>query len=119
MWFRFLLLGVLSMMSSCKTDEDDGDKAWHSFVAQYAHVYCDIRSSCDNDFEAEFGGQEQCRKAVLTNENKGSERREENGCTFEKNAALDCLDAAETMICSEWLSGALDESCGSALWSCD
>ena len=77
MLFRFVLLGVLSILSSCKKDEQEGDQAWRSFVAQYAHVYCDIRASCDNDFQAEFGDQEQCRKAVLTNENKGSERRDE------------------------------------------
>ena len=119
MLVRFALMGVVSLLSSCKAEDEDGDQAWNNFVAQYAHIYCDIRSSCDIDFSTEFGDQEQCRKAVLTNENKGSERRAENGCSFKEDAASDCLDAAETMSCEAWLSGALDESCGGVLWSCN
>ena len=119
MLLRFVLMGVLFSVSACKSKDDDGGEEWQEFVSQYAHVYCDIRSSCDINFEAEFGDQERCRKAVLTNENKGNERRIENGCSFKEDAADECLELAETMSCEEWLAGALDQVCGGALWSCD
>ena len=103
----------------CKSEEPPADKEWQNFVSQYAHAYCDLRATCDNDFEAEFGDQEQCRKEVLTNENKGQERREENGCDFKVNKSEECVDALTVMTCQEWLDGGLDDVCGGSLWSCD
>ncbi len=119
MSFRFVICGLALLGSACKKDDGAGDKVWQNFVSQYAHIYCDLRSSCDVDFETEFGDQEQCRKEVLTNENKGRERRKENGCEFDAKEGDFCIDAATLMSCQDWLDGGLDESCGGTLWSCD
>ena len=103
----------------CKTNDPPADNGWQSFVSQYAHAYCDLRATCDNDFELEFGDEEQCRKEVLTNENKGQERRDENGCSFEAKAGSECVDSLTVMTCQEWLDGGLDNVCGGGLWPCE
>lgn len=116
---RFVIYGFVFVAAGCKKDEPSGDKAWQNFASQYAHIYCDLRASCDIDFETEFGDQETCRQEVLTNENKGRERRKENGCEFDAEEGDFCIEAATLMSCDDWLAGGLDESCGGSLWSCD
>jgi len=110
---------LLVTLAGCKSEEPPSDKEWQNHVSQYAHIYCDLRSTCDNDFDDEFGDQEQCRKEVLINENKGRELRVENDCEFKAKESRECLDTLTVMSCQEWLDGDLDAACGRNLWSCD
>ena len=119
MVIRFIVVGFSLMLTGCKSNASDDDGKWQQFLSRYAHVYCELRSVCDVNFNVEFGDQEQCRKEVLTNENKGRERREENGCSFEAEMGDECLEAATVMSCDEWMNGGLDGVCGGSLWSCD
>jgi len=116
---RLIVFGFSLPLVGCKTKAKGNDAEWQQFLARYAHVYCDLRAACDVNFDSEFGDQEQCRKEVLVNENKGRERRQDNGCSFQPDMADECLDLATVMSCDEWLDGGLDGVCGGSLWSCD
>ena len=119
MLIRYIAFGFLLMLAGCKSNAEGDDGEWQQFLSRYAHIYCDLRSVCDVNFESEFGDQEQCRREVLTNENKGRERRQDNGCTFQPDKGDECLDSATVMSCGEWQNGGLDRVCGGELWSCD
>ena len=103
----------------CKSEDPPADEEWQNFVSQYAHTYCDLRAQCDNEFDSEFGDQEQCRKEVLTNKNKRQERRSEDGCAFDARGGRDCVDALTVMTCQEWLDGGHETVCRGSLWSCE
>jgi len=102
----------------CSKGESGDDKQWQQYVTRYSHTYCDLRYHCDTNFDDEFGDEEQCKKEVLINENKGRERRLENGCEFDSDEASFCLSAAAEISCEDWLAGTLETQC-SAVWSCD
>ena len=109
---------TLMVVAGCTKGKSGDDKEWQQYVSRYAHTYCDLRYFCDINFEEEFGDQEQCKKEVLTNENKGRERRVENGCEFDADEASFCLSSAEEISCEDWLAGELEAQCAS-VWSCD
>ena len=113
-----VLASVLFAVSGCSKEEGNDDKQWQNYVSRYSHTYCDLRFHCDTNFEEEFGSEEQCKKEVLTNENKGRERRLENGCEFDPGEADFCLSAASEISCEDWLAGQLEIQCA-AVWSCD
>ena len=116
---RSIVFAFSLILTGCKTPAQGDDAEWQQFLSRYAHVYCDLRSVCDVNFDSEFGEQEQCRKEVLVNENKGRERRQDNGCSFQSDMADGCVDAATVMSCDEWKEGGLDGVCGGSLWSCE
>ena len=109
---------VLVAFSGCSEGKTGDDKEWQQYVTRYSHTYCDLRYYCDTSFEEEFGDQDQCKKEVLINENKGRERRIENGCEFDPDEASFCLSAAADISCEDWLAGVLETQCAS-VWSCD
>ena len=111
-------------MSSTSSTKDKGkesqDSAWNDFLPRYAHIYCDLRSACDVGFESEFGDQEQCRKEVMTNENKGRENLlDQRDCSFDVDQGEFCIDTATVIACEEWLNDELSAVCGGELWDCD
>lgn len=115
---KTLFLGMTAaVLAGCSKGETNDDREWQQYVSQYAESYCDLRAQCDINFAAEFGDEDQCKKSVLTNENKSRECRMQNGCEFDPDEASFCLSAAADISCQEWLDGVLDEKC-SDTWSC-
>ena len=50
---------------------------------------------------------------------RGTEQVCEQGCEFLPDAGDLCLEQAENITCNDWDSGALQQPCGEALWSCE
>jgi hypothetical protein len=116
---KVVFLGsVLIACSGCTKDPSDDSKEWDQYVARYADAYCELRAVCDLNFEDEFGDADQCKKEVLTNENKGRERRKEAGCEFDPEEGNFCVSATAEILCESWLAGGLEDKC-SSVWSCD
>lgn len=120
MSFRFYLGSFLLLSFGCKKVEADPDAQWNTFVSRYAESYCDLREDCDpTQFTDEFGGDEEvCKRAVVTNENKGKSKKVEDGCEFDADQGSLCLDSAQQIGCQDWVDGQLEEVCD-MVWTCD
>jgi|GEM_PF-5685934 len=96
---------------------DDGTKSTvgEQFSAQYAESYCDLRKDCYPDaFDDEFGNIETCQKAV----SKREVQQDCAGCVLDSEIADECVQAAKTISCSDWVDdGALEEICDGR-WDC-
>ncbi len=115
-----LSVSLLGCGKETKEDSDcpdDGTKtpAGEEFSAQYAVAYCDLRKDCYPDsFDEEFGSVETCQKAV----SKREIQQECGGCELDVEEADNCVSAAETISCTDWVDDdALDAAC-EARWDC-
>ena len=117
---RILVLALMGIVCGCGDGTTGDDEAWGQFVTKYAELYCDLREDCNPSlFEDEFSGdEEQCKKAVVTNENKARQKKLERECDFDSDQASQCLGDTQDMSCSEWNDGMLDDVCN-PVWQCN
>ncbi len=117
---RIFILTLMGAWCGCGDGATGDDEAWGQFVTKYAELYCDLREDCRPSlFESEFNGDdEQCKKAVVINENKARQKKIERECEFDSDQASKCLGDTQEMSCTEWDEGALDEVCN-PVWQCD
>jgi hypothetical protein len=117
---RIYVLAVMVGLGGCGDGATGDDEAWGQFVTQYAELYCDLREDCNPSlFESEFGGdEEQCKKAVVINENKARQKKLERDCEFDSDQASKCLGDTQQMSCTDWDNGTLEEVCN-PVWQCD
>ena len=99
---------------------------YSSFAPRRAALQCDILMDCDpSGFQATFVGrdEEKLNKCLAEYSKRyakqGTERVCEQGCEYLMDAGDTCLEQAETVSCNDWDSGALQQTCGEALWACD
>jgi len=116
---KVLFVGmVVAAITGCGKGESGDDQEWQQFVSRYADNYCDLRHQCDANFDNEFGNEDQCKKEVLTNENKGRQCRKDQDCEFDPDEGSFCLSAAAEVDCAGWRGGELESKCAD-IWSCD
>jgi len=119
--FIVLSLGLVACGGDEPSEEtdcpDDGKKsaAGEQFASHYAVAYCDLRKDCYPDaFEDEFGTTETCQKAV----SKREIQQDCDGCDLDEAEGDNCLEAAESISCLDWVDdGALEAACD-ARWDC-
>ncbi len=114
------VLTLMGSLGGCGEGTTGDDAAWGQFVTQYAELYCDLREDCNPSlFESEFeGDEEQCKKSVVTNENKARQKKLERDCEFDDAQASKCLGDTQQMSCTDWDAGLLNEVCN-PVWQCD
>jgi hypothetical protein len=116
-------LTLCFMLAGCGEEEvketdcpDDGSKSAdvEQFSAQYAEAYCDLRKDCFKTyFEEEFGSLESCQRAVSRREIT----KDCTGCVLDVDIGKACIEEAKSVLCPDWVDGALESVCDDR-WDC-
>lgn len=83
------------------------------YLAQYPSAFCAVLQQCEPDsFEASYGGDLQLCVDEITTWGRDRINRD---CGFDGGAAGTCVDALESVVCTDWTEGVYQESCGAII----
>jgi hypothetical protein len=107
---RYWLLAAL-FVSGCLTEDNVAQKT----VA----VYCARAEECDKgNFENAYTSQTDCRESLLDDYQKAADCQAQ-WCTFDPEAAGNCLSGARSVGCDDWSQGDFDPDCDDVYTDCD